>query len=50
MANRGTHRGNSRNESLLDLFLELQILDRVPRSGYLLRGVPDPEGELTESP
>jgi putative hydrolase of HD superfamily len=42
-ADRGTHRGNSRNESLLDLFLELQILDRVPRSGYVLRGVPVPE-------
>jgi len=49
MANRGTHRGNSRNESLLDLFLELQILDRVPRSGYLLRGVPDPESVTEHS-
>ena len=29
--------------SLLDLLLELQILDRVPRSGYALRGVPEPE-------
>lgn len=31
------------NESLLELLLELQILDRVPRSGYVLRGVDDPE-------
>lgn len=31
------------NDSLLDLLLELQILDRVPRSGYVLRGVDDPE-------
>ena len=29
------------NTSLLDLFLETQILDRVPRSGYFLRGVPE---------
>jgi len=32
-----------RNQSVLDVFLELQILDRVPRSGYFLRGVTDPE-------
>ena len=32
-----------RNESLLDTLLELQILDRVPRSGWMLRGVHDPE-------
>lgn len=32
-----------RNDTLLDLLLELQILDRVPRSGYVLRGVHDPE-------
>lgn len=31
------------NDTLLDLLLELQILDRVPRSGYLLRGVEGPE-------
>lgn len=31
------------NETLLDLLLETQILDRVPRSGYFLRGVADPE-------
>jgi putative hydrolase of HD superfamily len=31
------------NESLLDTLLELQILDRVPRSGWMLRGVPEPE-------
>ncbi len=28
---------------LLDLFLELQTLDRVPRSGYALRGIAEPE-------
>ena len=31
------------NESLLEALLELQGLDRVPRTGYLLRGVADPE-------
>lgn len=31
------------NHSLLDLLLELQTLDRVPRSGYFLRGITDPE-------
>ncbi|MEO7795623.1 MAG: HD domain-containing protein [Thermoanaerobaculia bacterium] len=31
------------NASLLDLFLELQTLDRVPRSGYFLRGISDCE-------
>lgn len=31
------------NRSLLDLLLEAQTLDRVPRSGYVLRGVADPE-------
>lgn len=31
------------NETLLDLFLELQTLDRVPRMGYLLRGVAEAE-------
>ncbi len=29
--------------SLLDLLLELQTLDRVPRSGYALRGIAEPE-------
>lgn len=29
-----------RNDHLLDLLLEVQNLDRVPRSGYALRGVP----------
>ncbi|HWM92404.1 MAG TPA: HD family hydrolase [Thermoanaerobaculia bacterium] len=38
-----------RNDSLLDLFLELQILDRVPRSGYVLRGVSDPESVTEHS-
>ncbi len=32
-----------RNRNLLDLLLELQALDRVPRSGYALRGVADSE-------
>ena len=32
-----------RNHSLLDLLSELQALDRVPRSGYSLRGVAEPE-------
>ncbi|HEX9943483.1 MAG TPA: HD family hydrolase [Thermoanaerobaculia bacterium] len=31
------------NRTLLDLFLETQMLDRIPRSGYVLRGVADPE-------
>ena len=31
------------NHSLLDLLLEVQSLDRVARSGYVLRGVADPE-------
>lgn len=35
------------NETLLELLLELQTLDRVPRMGYLLRGVSDPES-ITE--
>ena len=32
-----------RNETLLDLLLEMQTLDRVPRMGFVLRGVADPE-------
>jgi len=35
------------NESLLELFFELQVLYRVPRSGYVLRGVSAPES-ITE--
>lgn len=31
------------NERLLDLLLELQVLDRVPRAGFMLRGVPEAE-------
>jgi putative hydrolase of HD superfamily len=31
------------NGHLLDLLLETQILDRVPRAGFVLRGVSDPE-------
>jgi len=37
------------NETLLDLLLELQILDRVPRSGYVLRGVDRPESVTEHS-
>lgn len=37
------------NETLLDLFRELQILDRVPRSGYVLRGVADGESVAEHS-
>ena len=32
-----------RNHSLLDTLLELQTLDRVPRTGFALRGISDPE-------
>lgn len=38
-----------RNPHLLDLVLELQTLDRVPRAGFLLRGVPDPESVTEHS-
>ncbi len=31
------------NASLLDFLLEAQTLDRLPRSGFLMRGVGDPE-------
>ena len=31
------------NDTLLDLLLELQTLDRVPRMGFVLRGVTDSE-------
>jgi putative hydrolase of HD superfamily len=31
------------NRTLLDLFLEIQRLDRLPRAGFVLRGVDDPE-------
>ena len=31
------------NETLLDSLLELQVLDRVPRTGFALRGVADGE-------
>ena len=37
------------NETLLDTLLELQILDRVGRSGWVLRGVPDPESVAEHS-
>ena len=37
------------NDTLLELCLELQILDRVPRSGYVLRGVHDPESVTEHS-
>lgn len=37
------------NDTLLDLFLELQTLDRVPRSGFVLRGVAEPESVTEHS-
>ena len=37
------------NASLIDLLLELQALDRVPRMGYLLRGVTDAESVTEHS-
>ena len=37
------------NLELLDLLLEAQTLDRVPRMGYLLRGVTDPESVTEHS-
>ena len=45
MARRRAHRlpRVQRHDSLLDSLLELQILDRVPRSGWALRGVAEPE-------
>ena len=38
-----------RNENLLELLLELQTLDRVQRSGFVLRGVADPESVTEHS-
>ena len=38
-----------RNETVLDLLLELQTLDRVPRMGFVLRGVADPESVAEHS-
>ncbi len=38
-----------RNDTLLDLLLEIQILDKIPRSGYTLRGVADPESVTEHS-
>jgi putative hydrolase of HD superfamily len=37
------------NETLLDLLLELQTLDRVPRMGYPLRGIADGESVTEHS-
>jgi putative hydrolase of HD superfamily len=37
------------NETLLDLLLEVQLLDRIPRSGYVLRGVAHPESVTEHS-
>ena len=31
------------NGTLLDVFLEIQMLDRIPRAGFVLRGVAEPE-------
>lgn len=38
-----------KNTSLLDMLLELQALDRVPRSGYALRGIAAPESVAEHS-
>lgn len=40
---------NRQNQDLLDLLLEAQLLDRIPRSGYVLRGVADPESVTEHS-
>jgi putative hydrolase of HD superfamily len=37
------------NDNLLDFLLELQVLDRVPRMGFLLRGVARPESVAAHS-
>ena len=37
------------NETLLDLALEIQLLDRIPRAGYVLRGVDHPESVTEHS-
>ena len=37
------------NPTLLDLLLELEVLDRLPRSGYLLRGVAEAESVAEHS-
>lgn len=37
------------NQHPLDALLELQVLDRVPRSGYSLRGVAEPESVAEHS-
>ncbi len=39
----------AQNETLLDLLVELQTLDRVPRMGYALRGVTDVESVTEHS-
>ena len=37
------------NATLLDVLLETQLLDRIPSSGYVLRGVVDPESVTEHS-
>lgn len=37
------------NSSLLDMFLEVQTLDSIPRAGYVLRGVAEPESVTEHS-
>ena len=37
------------NDSLLDLVLEAENLDRVPRSGFVLRGIASPESVAAHS-
>ena len=36
-------------EQIIDLFWRIHALDRVPRAGFLLRGVPDPESVAAHS-
>jgi 5'-deoxynucleotidase YfbR-like HD superfamily hydrolase len=38
-----------RNDSLIEMLLEVQQLDRVPRLGFSLRGVPNPESVTEHS-
>jgi putative hydrolase of HD superfamily len=37
------------NRTLLDLLVEIQMLDRIPRAGFVLRGVADPESVTEHS-
>ena len=37
-------------EQVIDLFETVHPLDRVPRAGYVLRGVPEPESVVGAQP